>query len=352
MSARAGRRPADTDEVIAAVRLTHVPDARFGVFDVRAERRAAGLALTGEATHDEAVAQLVARLAELGVAAVDEVQRLPDPRLGVERHALVRSAVAPLYAEPRLPAPQISQFVLGMRVEQLSQQGPWTRVRGEDGYIGWVHSGYLRTGDDEWAFGWERASAGEPCVSLGADLADEDGRVLARLPWGARLLRHSGAYHVPDGRSGQIMNGEVVAADRLPDRFPPRGDSIVRTARRWLGTPYIWGGVTPAGADCSGFTQAVLWMHGIALARDSDIQAAAPVGAVLEHGAELRPGDLLYFADDGTRINHVAISLGGSRIIHSALTNGGVDTNDLAGERPFDRRLARILVRARRVLSD
>lgn len=346
-------RPGAVEEIIEAVRLRNVPDYRSGVFDVQAEQVEGRVLLRGQATDETAVRELLELLSARGITTIDEIVRLPDPTFGSTRHALVRSAIAPLYAEPRLPGTQISQLVLGMRVELLSRAGDWIRIRGEDGYIGWVHNGYLQPGDDDWAYGWERATWGEPVVSLGSQLVDEDGRVLMRLPWGARLLRHTGAYLLPDGRSGQVANGEVVDVDRLADWFPPRGESIARTARRWFGAPYVWGGVTLNGVDCSGFTQAVMWMHGIALPRDSDLQAAASVGVeVPTQLQELRAGDLLFFAEEGARVSHVAIALGGSHIIHSALGNGGVDVNDLAGSTPLEQRLLRMLVRVRRLLPD
>lgn len=353
----AGENPGAAPDAIAntidLVRRKFVPDFRSGVFDVTAEKRDEQIVLRGQSTNPEAIVRLVTVLREQGVHAIDEVLRLPDAMFGAVRHALVRSAVAPVYAEPRLPAPQISQLVLGMRVELLSRTEEWIRIRGEDGYIGWVHQGYLKTGEDDWAFSWERGSSGESVVSLGAELTDADGRMVARLPWGARLSRHSGAFHLPDGRTGIVSSGDVVDVDRLGDWFPLRGESVARTARRWLGAPYLWGGVTLNGVDCSGFTQAVMWMHGIALPRDSDLQARTgaglPVGLDL---AELRPGDLLYFAEAGTRVSHVAISLGGSLIIHSALGNGGVDINDLTGSLSLEQRLAAMFISARRMLAD
>jgi gamma-D-glutamyl-L-lysine dipeptidyl-peptidase len=343
----------DPSHLIELVRQEFVPDLRWAVFDVQLEQRAGDVVLRGHATHGDAVASLLARLQERQITALDEVVRLPDPSFGTERHALVRAAIAPVYAQPRLPSSQISELVLGMRVELLSRHGDWVRVRGEDGYLGWTHCGYVQPGSEEWTFGWERGSVGEPVVSLGADLVDEDGRILARLPWGARLVRHTGAYQLPDGGRGTIANGEVVDVDRLADRFPARGDSIARTARRWLGAPYLWGGITPHGVDCSGFSQAVMWMHGIALPRDSDLQAASAVGIEVEPDSDtLRAGDLLFFAEVDERVSHVAVGLGGPHFIHSALGNGGVHTNSLHGEQPLEQRLCRMLVRVRRLLPD
>ncbi|HEX7091522.1 MAG TPA: SH3 domain-containing C40 family peptidase [Longimicrobiales bacterium] len=338
---------------IEEVRARRGLDPRTGIFDIRVERRGEGWALVGEATDPAAVDDLLARVSALGPVA-DAIVRLPGGGAGAGCFGLVRAAVAPLLSEPRLSSAIASQYVLGHRVDILSRREDWLRVRGEDGYVGWMHAGYLLLGDEEWARAWERASGGEPVVSLGAELSDEDGGLLARLPWGARVIREApGRLRLPDGRIGRLGAGEVVEVDRLRDRFPPRGESVVRTARRWVGTPYAWGGVTPAGADCSGFVQAVFWMHGIALPRDSDMQAR--VGVRVEAGAgwaAVRPGDLLFFAERGDRITHVALSLGGSRIIHSALSAGGVSEDDLEGGSERESRLRGCFRFVRRVLPD
>jgi gamma-D-glutamyl-L-lysine dipeptidyl-peptidase len=344
-------------QLVEDVRSHRVPDARSGVFDVYVVARDDGFVLSGHTTDPDAIGELVQRArGALGDRAViaDDVIRLPHPELGDERHAVARAAMTPIYAAPGLPAPQISELVLGMRVDVLEQRDTWLRIRAEDGYIGWTHAGYVQVGAADWAHAWERALIGEPVVSLGAHLVDADQRPIAYAPWGARLIRLTPSeFELPDGRRGGVATGEIVDVDRLADRFPPRGESIARTARRWLGTPYLWGGITPAGADCSGFTQAVFWMHGLALPRDSDLQAQR--GAHLDVGDdfdELRSGDLLYFAEREGRITHVAISLGGAEIVHSAITNGGVDYNDLTGPRRLDGRLRSLFVEARRLLPD
>jgi cell wall-associated NlpC family hydrolase len=334
-------------------------DPRMAIVDLRLEERAGVLVVAGETTDPEVLGTILQRLKEAAGSAPlrDEVIRLPDPTLGDAAYGLVRSAIAPVHAEARISSAQVSQFVLGHRLDLLSRHGHWWRVRGEDGYIGWVHYGYLEIGDMEWARAWERGEGGEPAVSIGAELTDEEGHSLVRLPWGARVVRDQpGTFRLPSGRRGKLGSGELVDADRVRDRFPSRGDSIARSARRWLGTPYLWGGVTPAGADCSGFVQSVFWMHGLALPRDSDQQVRVGAG-VLEAGEDrldfsrLRPADLLFFAEnDERRISHVAISLGGSSIIHSALSNGAVACNDLAGTLDLEKRLREIFVRARRIL--
>jgi gamma-D-glutamyl-L-lysine dipeptidyl-peptidase len=342
--------------LIDALREERAPDPRLVVFEVRVEEDAGGLALTGETTAPALVAELLERIAGGGLPApADRVLRLPDPALAPEGAAVVCTGITPVYEAPAVKAAQVSQYVLGHRLELLSCRGRWFRVRGEDGYAGWTHAGYLVRGTRDWASAWERGGGGEPVVSLGAQLLDADGEIRARLPWGARVLRRTGdEYLLPGDAAGYRAAGDLVAVDRLADRFPPRGESIVRTARRWLGVPYLWGGVTQGGADCSGFLQSVLWMHGIALPRDSDLQAR--VGVALDPGSDfaaLRAGDLLFFREDGVaRVTHVALSAGAGAIIHAALGNGRVALNDLNGTLDYEARLRSLFVTARRVLQD
>jgi gamma-D-glutamyl-L-lysine dipeptidyl-peptidase len=348
----------DVNAVVAELRTRHAADPRSNVVEVDVESRGDAVALTGRTTEARFAEDLVAAVGRLlgseDVEIIDEIVRLPHVEPGAHPFAVARAAVTPVYAEPVLPAPQISQLVMGMRVDVLERTERWLRIRAEDGYLGWVHAGYVVTGTDDWARTWERGTAGEPVVSLGADLADADGHSMVRAPWGARLVRISPLeYELPDGRRGRIRTGEVVDVDRLADWFPLRGESLVRTTRRWLGTPYLWGGVTPSGADCSGFTQAVLWMHGMGLPRDSDQQARTGVPVDCSAGFDrLRAGDLVFFAETGSRISHVGISTGGPVFVHCSLSNGGVAYNDLNGNLELEERLRRYFVEARRLLPD
>lgn len=329
-------------------------DPRIAILDVAFEQDEHGRRVTGLTTHPDIVARAISRM-RLDPPPANEVRVLPEAGIAPESWGVVKAALAPVLREPGVHATLVSQYVLGHRLELLRQRERWWQVRGEDGYIGWVHEGYLQRGETEWAVAWERGVGGEPVVTLGGMLLDEEERPFARLPWGARLVREGAQrLRLPDGRVGRLLEGgELIAADRLLDRFPPRGESVVRTARRWLGAPYIWGGVVATGADCSGFVQSVYWLHGIALPRDSDLQAH--IGEAVVAGDDwsgLRTGDLLYFAEEGERITHVAISTGGAGIIHSSLSNGGVAENDLTGDARVERFMRERYRLARRVLPD
>jgi cell wall-associated NlpC family hydrolase len=138
----------------------------------------------------------------------------------------------------------------------------------------------------------------------------------------------------------------VRATPGSPRRTPTAGTAVRRTgtasasaarvlstAERYLGTHYRYGGGTPAvGFDCSGFVQYVFGRHGIKLPRTSRLQATAGQALPLDIES-LQPGDLLLFAARGPRINHVAIYVGGNRILHSSAGAGGVVYDDLSTPR-------------------
>ncbi|HYJ78626.1 MAG TPA: C40 family peptidase [Longimicrobiaceae bacterium] len=339
---------------VEEVRARLAPDARLGVCEVVVEEREGdALALVGvtsEAEVDDALRGLAAGLD--GWSAVQyEVRRLPEGDADELVHGLVRAAVAPMLAGPRVTETQVSQVVLGNRLLVLRSDGRWLQCKSPDGYVGWVHAGYVALMGEIEAKAWEAGIGGDVWISLGAEVRGEGGEALVRLPWGARVVREpSGRARLPDGRLGE-PDGELLPAAARPIAFPAEGTAICETGARWLGAPYLWSGVTMGGVDCSGFVQAVFRMHGVPLPRDSDQQGRA--GEHVDPGEDfedLRPGDLLFFAEEGGRCTHVAMSTGGSQVIHASLGNGGVARNDLAGRRSYERELARLFLFARRYL--
>lgn len=342
---------AQVERLIAEVRSEHAPDPRIAVFEIKYGFEGDALTLTGETSEPAAAEALHRKVALLNgwAEVLDLVVRLPMGDRAEMTHAVVTSSIVPLLAVPLVSAGHVSQAVLGHRLMVLRREGRWLHCRAEDGYLGWVHRGYVAEMDERSARSWEIGTGGEACMSLGAEVHAEDGEVLAQLPWGARLVReHDGAGRLPNGSTGRLVGEILPLADRAA-RFAHQGEAVVRTAALWLGAPYVWGGVTPAGVDCSGLAQAVLGLHGVKLPRDSDQQAG--VGEPVEpdpHFSNVRPGDLLFFAETPERISHVVLSEGGSGIIHSSLGNGGVRRNDLLGSLPYEQELRKLFVCARR----
>ena len=107
--------------------------------------------------------------------------------------------------------------------------------------------------------------------------------------------------------NGIMLSGKEEAALR---------ESLVRTAKMYLGTPYRWGGKSPEGIDCSGLCSLVYWIHGIVIFRDSSIRPEYAVRKIPM--SQMAPGDLLYFP------GHMAMYIGNQQYIHSSSTCGGV----------------------------
>jgi gamma-D-glutamyl-L-lysine dipeptidyl-peptidase len=340
-------------EVIDQVRREFAPDPRTTVYEVAVEQRDGRLILYGATSVPAAAEALHQRIGALEARASIEDALLRLPASGDVRpvHAIVTAPIAPMLAGPLISESHLSQIPMGQRLLVLREHGRWLQCRAPDGYIGWLHRGYVIQQEESEARQWEVGAEAPLHLVFEAEVRQADGSPLARLPWGARIAVREGIATLPDGRRGELL-GQTTPFARLRVDFPPDPLAIVETAFRWVGSAYLWGGTTPWGVDCSGLVQTVFRTHGIELPRDSDQQAE--VGERVDAGEELarvQVGDLLFFAERENRISHVAISLGGTRIIHSSVGNGGVRANDLAGETGYEQELRKLLVTVRRVVS-
>ncbi len=278
----------------------------------------------------------------------------------------VRVACLPARAEASHRSEMVTQWLCGEPLVILERTEDWARCRGPDGYEGWCSTGGLVAPRDP--AGWARRATAR---SLGAWMeTDEEGGARLWLPFGAWLAPREGdTFLLPDGAvTHPPRETSMVTAEERPARFPPRPEAVVESARRWLGVPYLWGGRTEAGVDCSGLVQALFALHGVTLPRDSGPQSR--VGPRVEGSRELpecRPGDLLFFGravaereqgkvrppgDDPFQVTHVALSTGGAGILHAAAANGQVAEDDLSGEAPLAKRLRERLLVVRRPLED
>jgi hypothetical protein len=262
--------------------------------------------------------------------------RLVEPVLPVLYAATVRSPVAPMHGEPGIASPMISQQVAGHRVDVLDEEGDWVRARGEDGYEGWMHVGFLMRAANSTVSARDDGSV----ISLGCVARTVEGDQRS-LPLRAILSSDETAIF-----------GDTVKSTERAQRLPLEPAAITQSAQRFfVGTSYLWGGVTPWGADCSGLVQSVFALHGLQLPRDAWQQAELGDDAGRDIG-ELRAADLLFFSDRADqRVTHVGIALGDRRMVHLALGRGGYAVERLSDrDDPFVAKLRDRFLFARRVL--
>lgn len=229
---------------------------------------------------------------------------------------------------------QISQRLSGHEVELLDEQDDWYLARGVDGYEGWIHRGFLSAASPS-----HRGSGELPRISLGCVTRTPEG-TRRRLPLGARLSAEE-----------RVKSGEALTDVELATRFPRDPGAITRSALELFeSAPYLWGGVTPWGADCSGFVQTIYGLHGVHLPRDAwqQAEAGADGGGLMN----LKAADLAFFSDrEDRRVTHVAIALGARRLVHLALGRGGFAHENLDDQKdPYVAKLKERFLRARTVL--
>ena len=238
--------------------------------------------------------------------------------------ASVRRGSLDLHAAPDGASELVDQALLGERVTILGRREGWAYVQGEDGYFGWLESGGLTVAASAGADGdgTERI-----VVVHGAAVRAAPGleaAVIDLLAPGTVVAGGAVQGWIGCG-DGWLAGADTALSAELPER-PPTAADLLATAETFLGAPYLWGGLSARGIDCSGLTQQVYRLNGVALPRDADQQAVfgRPVEAAL-------PGDLFFFGSDG--VTHTAIATGPRSYIHAPRKGGAVEHGELGDER-------------------
>jgi len=262
-------------------------------------------------------------------------------------HRVLPVAIAPVRDEPTHRAERVTEWVLGETILVEAVEGHWLQGTGPDGYAGWTPAApFDRSAVD--ARDWAAAAR---LRSLGTALADGE---LGRLPWGARVCPggRAGAVELPDGSVATVSSPDRIVAAPAPGT-PVLAADLVRLAKEWVGVPYGWGGRTELGVDCSGLVQALFGILGVALPRDSQQQreVGPDLALPIPGGPVSEAGDLLFFAPGGEAITHVALALGGWRILHAASSNGRVQEDDLSEDGPLRQLLIDSIVARTRPLD-
>ncbi len=252
---------------------------------------------------------------------------------------VVSKNVVNVHLEPAADTEQVTQAILGQPAWVIEARDRWYHVQLWDTYRGWLQQRFvtpLEKGQEYPGPGiWARVSAliadlrKQP--RAGADLITKL-VVSTRLEW----LEKDGAWtrvRLPGDSSGWLRSSDLERLDGpLPEPARPPGAALVRTAKRLIGTPYLWGGTTPFGIDCSGFVQLVYALNGWTLLRDAGIQASDPRARPADPD-HLRAGDLVFFCgatdERRERITHVGMYIGGGEFIHSAGQSVGVTISPL-----------------------
>lgn len=234
------------------------------------------------------------------------------------KYFIINSTMANLYGEPGFTSPVVTQAGFGESCEVLEHKNQWIKICQWDGYEGWIYHFFGFESDAPY-----RSNA--VVMSNFGTLNDpSSGAVFHRVTFGNRLrLNPDGSVQLPEGDQA-ILEGDASSESPWATR-----QRLVDIAYQFLGVPYMWGGKSPLGFDCSGFVQTVFAAGGIELPRDAWQQQKQLKDFSIDP-EEGKTGDLIFFEEDN-RVTHVAIVISPTQFIHS---RGRVQIESLIKEDP------------------
>ncbi len=315
------------------IKKEFAPDKRVELFDIQFKHKSNQFILTGETTSKKALSILLDSLKHKNISFKNEVRVLPDSAVGNKIYALGNNSVINIRSKPKHSAELGTQGLLGMQLKVLDRKGSWYRVQTPDNYISWVDAGGIEIMTAEKIRLWNKKHKLIYTANSGFVYESKNTKStrVSDIAFGgilALVKEHDSFYEVeyPDGRIGFLKKDEAVLYTTWLKNSPSNAEFIESSAKTMLGVPYLWGGTSTKGNDCSGFTKIVYLMNGYIIPRDASQQVHA--GKVVDKNLKfkgLEKGDLMFFGTPATndkkiRVTHVGIWLGNNKgeFIHSS----------------------------------
>jgi gamma-D-glutamyl-L-lysine dipeptidyl-peptidase len=314
-----------SQNILHKVKSEFAPDSRTAIFEIKYDSVSG--TLKGKTNITKAKEKLIFEFSKASVSFIDSVETLPNKTLSDNRFGIVNVSVANLRTTPNESAELASQLLLGMPLRLLEKYRGWYRVQSPDQYIGWVDGSTIEVFTQK-AFENQTSISKVVYVQTSgfalSDSLNSNSRI-RDLSFGNLIsYKKVGSNYteliLPDGKSGFVKNAEVVDSKLWLKNLNSDITNIKDITNTFLGIPYLWGGTSYKGVDCSGFTRMAYFSKGLLLPRDASQQVMLGNEISIENNFKnLQEGDLLFFGNITTKkVTHVAIWLGDLKFVHSS----------------------------------
>jgi hypothetical protein len=352
------------NSLIEEISEKFAPDKRVAIYDIKLKQTDSNrYVLKGTTNLPEAKKETLKKIKEKFPSVIDSLKLLPAKELGDKIYGIVNISVANIRSEPSYRAELGTQSLLGTPVKVWDVDDDWYRIQTPDDYISWVDPSGIELVNKEELNAWLSSKRVIFLDDFGFsyEKPDEKSQRVSDLVGGCILKQvdanDANFYQVmyPDGRKGFVRKSLCKDFTEWSQTVKATPESILAEAKKMMGVPYLWGGTSKKGVDCSGFTKTAYFLNGIILMRDASQQTYTGELVDTKEGfQELKPGDLVFFgrkasADHKEKVSHVGIYMGNSEFIHSS---GMVRVNSFdKNHKDFSDYRTRTLIRGRRILS-
>ncbi len=325
----------DANDVLNELKTRIAPDKRVAIWDVSCTMQDGVAIVNGTVGYQEQLDAITDELLKNNIPIENNVTVLTNAIAPNEKWAMVKLSIATLRCEPKHSGEVATQALMGMPLRVMEKCGEWIRVQCPDNYIAYVPESSLIYMSQEQLDSWKRQERYIVTVyddQLVAEAKGDEtvsdlvlGNILTAVAKKGKWIQLS----TPDGRTGWVRTSNVERFDKWAQQKLDL-KKIEKTARRMMGSSYLWGGTSTKVTDCSGLVKVSYFSNGIILQRDASQQALTGKKIADWHDAQLC--DLLFFGNSATgRVTHVGLYLHDGKYIHCS---GQVKINDLNPDAP------------------
>jgi len=321
------------EKMTLGIKQEYAPDKRVELFDIQFIQKNNHILLQGETTSRNALTILMDSLQKRNLKFENNVRVLPDSAVGNFQFAVAKNSVINIRSEASHSAELGTQGLLGMSLKVLDKNGDFYRIQTPDNYISWVDKGGIQLMNEAEIKQWDASKKVLFTALFGFVYAQNDieKSIISDISLGGMLqyiAEDAQFYQVkyPDNRMGFIKKNDAVNYDSWLKNLISTNESIEKIAKKMAGFPYLWGGTSAKGMDCSGFIKMVYLMNGFIIPRDASQQIN--VGKTVDENLnflDLQKGDFLFFGKKATenskqKVTHVGIWLGNDKqeFIHAS----------------------------------